>query len=452
MTSQFRTLGEFLSALKNQTKLETEKVVDEINSLVDQIAELNSQIERIELIGGEANSMSDQRDQFISELSELIGIQTIERDNGVVDVSAEGIPLVIGPSVNLIEAGYTNDGTLGISIVGSNSYITNVQGGTIGALLSLHNEIISGIDDRLDSLANAIVQEVNNYHVMGVGSAGSFSELVGQSLTSDSLSDVENISDGSFYIRMTNTSTGEITRHEITIDADNDTLSDVAAAISAVSGLTASASASNKLTIVADANYEFDFMPCVLPEPTMVDFDDASSPTVTVSGIYTGTENDTFDFTVVGDGSVGNGTLSLQVTNGDGDSIATLNIGSGYAAGDLLDIGNGIKITLSTGNLAQSDGDIFSVDAFADTDTSGFLTAAGMNTFFSGNAAVNMAVCSAVSEDPKRVATAIGAAGTDNENIARMAAIKDEALGSLGSLTCGEFYQNLPLILGRRFP
>ncbi|GAI66560.1 unnamed protein product, partial [marine sediment metagenome] len=92
-------------------------------------------------------------------------------------------------------------------------------------------------------------------------------------------------------------------------------------------------------------------------------------PTISVSGIYTGTANDTFKFTVSGAGSVGNGSLTLEVKDdsGAGSVIATLNIGSGYDATP-LDIGNGIKISLSTdGDFGA--GDNFEVKAWADTDT-----------------------------------------------------------------------------------
>ncbi|MHC4542135.1 MAG: hypothetical protein ACYS74_20515, partial [Planctomycetota bacterium] len=67
----------------------------------------------------------------------------------------------------------------------------------------------------------------------------------------------------------------------------------IATALTAITGLTASVSDS-RLNIQADANYEFDFLPCVLPLPTASDFTGATSPpTVSVSGIYTGTTNQT---------------------------------------------------------------------------------------------------------------------------------------------------------------
>ncbi|MHC4509660.1 MAG: hypothetical protein ACYTAO_11985, partial [Planctomycetota bacterium] len=193
----------------------------------------------------------------------------------------------------------------------------------------------------------------------------------------------------------------------------------------------------------------FDFLPCVLPLPTASDFTGATSPpTVSVSGIYTGTTNQTFTFTVSGTASVGNGTLQITVTDGDGSTVTTLNIGSGYAAGDRLDLGNGIKISLSAGDLV--DGNTFEVDAFADTDTSGVLAAAGINVFLTGSDASEMAVDSDIVTTPGRLATALGAEMTDNSNALRMEALRNQAITDLSSMTPGEFYRRLTADIGQQ--
>ncbi|MHC4636992.1 MAG: hypothetical protein ACYTBV_05725, partial [Planctomycetota bacterium] len=167
-------------------------------------------------------------------------------------------------------------------------------------------------------------------------------------MTSNDLSQITpTISNGSFFIRVTNTVTGAITRDEITIsDVSTDTLTSVATAISAITGVSASVQ-SSKFVIAADANYKFDFIPSVLPLPSASTLS-GSPPTISVSGIYNGTSNQTFTCTVIGTGSVGNGNLQLQVEDGSGTTIQTFDVGSGYAAGDKLDFGNGIKISLST--------------------------------------------------------------------------------------------------------
>jgi flagellar hook-associated protein FlgK len=130
-----------------------------------------------------------------------------------------------------------------------------------------------------------------------------------------------------------------------------------------------------------------------------------------------------------------------------GSLIATLNIGDGYAAGDLLDVGNGIKISLGTGDFGA--GDNFDVDVFADTDTSGVLAAVGINTFFAGSSAADIAVCSDVAAAPGRAATALGADMTDNTNALRMAGLKDQTLSSLNGMTPGEFYRRLVTDIGQ---
>ena len=148
---------------------------------------------------------------------------------------------------------------------------------------------------------------------------------------------------------------------------------------------------------------------------------------------------------------MGNGTLQLEVKDGggSGDVIATVNIGEGYAAGDEISVGNtGIRISLSIGDFGA--GDNFDVDGFADTDTSGFLSAVGINTFFSGSDASNIAVYSDIVATPGRIATALGPDMTDNSNALRLAGVKDQAVSSLSDMVPGEFYRRLVTDIGQQ--
>jgi flagellar hook-associated protein 1 FlgK len=448
MAGRFRTLGDFLDNLQNQIKLQAGGIVDEINALTTQIASLNDNIQRIEMSGAKANNLVDQRDQLISQLSQLAAVQTQERDFGVVDVEAGGIPVVTGAMTIQLEAGLNENGLLGITPAGVFNYQTTVEGGELGGLLALYNSTISGVQDDLDTLANAIMRQVNQYHSQGVGADGSFTELAGAIMTSENLSDIEPpLSDGSLFIRVIDAATGEVTRHQIDIDVSSDTLTTVAASISAITGLNASVSG-GRLKIMADAGYEFDFLPAVLSEPTDTNFTATTQPSVSVSGIYTGDTNQTFTFTAVGSGSVGNGTLQLEVRDGDGNLVDTLNIGAGYAAGDLLDFDNGFKVAISAGDL--NDGDTFEVDAFASTDTSGLLAATGINTFFAGTGAAGMRISDNVAESPGRIATALGGDFTDNANILRLVSIGSLEINELDSLTVGQFYRKLVTDIGQQ--
>jgi flagellar hook-associated protein FlgK len=326
-----------------------------------------------------------------------------------------------------------------------------VEGGRLGGLLSLKNGLLEDIRTDLDTLAKAIIDAVNRAHAQGLGPEGSFRESIGWPLGTGGLADLgSRVTDGTFYVRVTNTATGEMQRYAVDVDVSGpapDTPASIAAKIDALDGLSASIT-SSKLYIAAEAGYTFDFIPAVLAEPTAENFTAVSPPPVSVSGLYSGQENHVFTFTVIGSGSVGNGALQLAVTDENGEMVGTLNIGSGYAAGETIELDNGMKIAVGVGDLNA--GDSFQVQALATTDTSGFLAAAGMNAFFSGDSAGNMQVCREILDAPDRIATAFGSDLTDNLGALRLAAVRDEMREDLAGMTPGEYYQKIVADLGQQ--
>ncbi|HNS20141.1 MAG TPA: flagellar hook-associated protein FlgK [Sedimentisphaerales bacterium] len=451
MSSEFQRLGNSIEDLQTQIVMEAQTVGDSVNSLIAQIAELNGQIQNAEVSGAQANNLRDQRDQLITKLGQYVSVNTQSRDYGVVDVSIAGLPVVTGTVTLGIYVGVNDDGTLGVFAEGSRGRHLNIKGGELGGLLALKNDLLDDVAGNLDTLAKAIIDAVNQYQVQGLGADGSFTELTGWGVGDGDLSSLDTpVTDGAFYVRVTNKETGEIERYEIEVNVSGsppDTVESIAAKINALAGVSASV-ISAQLHIVSDQGYVFDFLPAVLPEPTTTNFTAASPATVSVAGVYEGNENQTLTFTVAGSGSVGNGTMRLDVTDEDGNLVSTLNIGAGYAAGNALSLGNGITVAVSMGQFNA--GDNFEVDVFATTDTSGFLAAAGMNTFFSGASASEMQVCSEIIRSAGRVATAYGSDLTDNTAALRLAGVQDEAVDSLDGMTANEFYQRLVTDVGQR--
>jgi flagellar hook-associated protein 1 FlgK len=440
MTAEFRRLGQFLSGLDGQIILEAQQTVESINLLTQQIAELNGKIQETEINGDQANNLRDRRDHLISQLSELTSLETQEGDYGVVNVSISGLPVVAGSIAMDITVALQSDGSLGVAAAGSDVSSLDVDGGRLGGLLSLKNELLPEFRDELDALAQGLIDQINQYHAQGLGTNGAFTELTGWSMGGQSLTEA-GVTDGSLYIRVTNTSTGEVERHRVDVDVSGstpDTLSSIAAKIGAIDGLNASV-VSSQLYIGADSGYTFDFVPAVLSEPVESSLSATSPPSISISGIYEGAENQTLTFTVVGSGSVGNGNLHLEVSSSEGEVIASLSIGSGYAAGDTIEMSNGVKISIGQGDL--NEGDSFDVEAFATTDTSGLLVATGLNAFFSGSNASDMDVCSDISDHPSRIATALGSDLSDNAAILKLSGVHDEAIDSLDGMTVNEYYQ-----------
>jgi len=156
----------------------------------------------------------------------------------------------------------------------------------------------------------------------------------------------------------------------------------------------------------------------------------------------------TFTVSVSGGGSadVGNDTISIAASDGS-STIATLDVGSGYVEGTRLNLGNGIYVALDSGTL--TDGDTFTVDAYADTDTSGILAATGINAFFTGNDAETMDVYSGIRNAPGTIAFALGSDLTDNANLLRMADLQQDSQSDLDDLSIPQFYQALVTSIGQ---
>ena len=450
LASEFRRMGTSLTKMEEAIVTEAQNAAESINTLVKQIAELNTKIQSVEITGGHANNLRDHRDRLVSQLGALVGIEVVSRDYGVVDISIGGLPAVTG-AVSLEISATLQDGRyLNISAAGTTGSSLNIEGGRLGGLLTLKNDWLPSLRGELDTLAKGIMNQVNACHVQGLGLDGSFTQLIGEGLPAEDLASVEPpIVDGTFYIRLTNTETGQIERHAIDVDvtgATPDTLASIAAKIDAIDGLNASVG-SSRLHIISDLGYAFDFIPALLPEPNTSNLTAAQPPAISVSGIYNGQANQRLTFTTVGTGTVGNGSLRLDIRDEAGDMVATLNIGSGYAAGDVIEMRNGVKIAVGPGDLNEAD--TFTVDVFGTTDTSGFLAAAGLNTFFTGASASEMRLRADVAENPNRIATAAGADLSDNTIALRLAHVKDEPIDSLDGLTGNEYYQRIVARVGQ---
>ncbi len=442
LASQFCNLSNFLADTRKQLLLQAQTMVDQVNGLAAQLARANVDIGNLEKVGSTNNIVQDGRDQTINSLSDLISVEaTDDPDNpGVRNVAIGGTLLVLNGKSVTLEAGITGDGQLGIAVQGSQNWSTDVGSGRLGAILELANKILPEIADKLNALASQVISAINRVHVEGVGSSGSFTDLTGVAVARGTIDQWDaGVVQGSFYVRVTDQSTGEITRYKIDVDPAVDTIDSISEKIDQLDHMSSSV-ANAALYMQADANYKFDFIPALSPQADTTTLTGTAAPTIT--GVYTGADNEVYTFKVVGTGdvSVTDG-LSLEVRNQAGTLVKTVNVGQGYAAGDPLEISEGVTVSMSTGTLA--DGEAFTIQALASTDSSGFLAAAGLNTFFQGKDAATIQVRQEIMDTPAMLATSIGPMMTDGANVNRLAAVGATGLAGLGGTTPEDFYQKL---------
>jgi len=445
MTAQFHDGAASITSLGTNLRVEGGTLVDQLNSLAAEVADLNRQLALVTNQGKSNSNLADRRDEDVKKMTGLLNLQVQPNGDGTVNLMAGGTGIVMGAQVTKLELGTSDTGKLGLSVAGSHSYNLDVSGGTIGGILSLTNDLLPALSDNFDTLARTISQGINQVHVQGIGTDGSFDELDGSTVTQDLGSWQPPVTAGTVYIRMTDTSTGQVARYGVAIDPAADSLDDVAARFNAIPGLSAAVT-NGHLHLETDSGHQFDFVPALLPEASTSTLTGTAQPTV--SGAYTGAENQTLSFRVVGSGSVGvTDGLAVEVTDGSGNVIRSLKVGQGYRAGDVLAASDGVQVAFSAGTL--TDGETFTIDALASSDTAGFLSAAGLNTFFAGNAAATIDLAADVRQSVGRVATSCEAGGLDNTAIARMAAVGNTPVAALGGLTVGDSCRRLVADVGQ---
>lgn len=441
LASDFQQITQYIQSTQVDLKQQIQDLTGKVNVLSKQVASLNLQIKDASNSTA-CNLLEDQRDQAVNDLSQLIGVQSpdFNDSNGMRNVSAGQATIVAGTTSNDLISGSCENGDTGLSIQGQNYYNSSYTGGQIGAVLELINHTLPGLQNQLDSLSNQVIQGVNQLHVQGVGQSGSFDELISNKQGASPIASWSgSVVQGSFYVRVINQSTGRVTRSQININPATDTLGSVAQQLGQVANLSASV-VGGSLTIQAGSGYKFDFLPALSSTPQSSNITGTAG--VTISGDYTGTSNAAYAVTVVGSGQVGvSADLHLEVRDGSGALLKSLNVGSGYAAGDTLDAGNGISLAITSGTL--NGGDTLQVQALASSDSSGFLAAAGLNTFFDGNSAGTISVRQELMDNPSNLAVSTSQSMDDVDNLNRMAAIINQPLDSLGKTTPNRYLNNI---------
>ena len=164
MVQEFQGIRNGLTQTQAEMNVNIKGGIDQINSLDQQIAQLNQNIVQSETSGTKANDLRDQRNNLLNQLSQLTDITYTQKDNGALTVTTKsGTALVDG---NL----YWN-----LSQQGNNIYWNNIQtdisqqltGGQMGAWLDLRDDILPQYTANLDELAGTMIQQVNDLHYNG---------------------------------------------------------------------------------------------------------------------------------------------------------------------------------------------------------------------------------------------------------------------------------------------
>lgn len=138
----------------------------EVNSLAQQISDLNKQIGDVVPHGYVPNDLYDQRDVLIDRLSKLTEVKVSDAGSGMVNVTIEGRELVNGR--NPVQMAVTKDVATGFNKItlGGADFIPT-QGG-LAANVESRDQLVSNMMKRLDILAANLTKEINDLHRTGL--------------------------------------------------------------------------------------------------------------------------------------------------------------------------------------------------------------------------------------------------------------------------------------------
>lgn len=264
LTGQFNQIRGSMEDLRQDLSEQLEGAVKEADRLAGAIADLNVQIVSAESGGATAASLRDQRDQNLSELSQLIGISTREDGNGSVNVFIGSEPLVYnGDSRGLEMISQTVNGqTQKVISFSDNQCQATLAGGKIMGLQATRDGELSQAISRLDSLANQVIWQVNSIHANGAGLEG-FTTATGTYGVKDPASALNSAAaglvfkpvNGSFNVSVTTTVGGQpttLTRQinvNLTGAGTDTTLNSLVASLNTIGGVSASVNALGQLKI-----------------------------------------------------------------------------------------------------------------------------------------------------------------------------------------------------------
>lgn len=182
VVNQFKVADQYLRDQDKQINLSISSTVDQINNYTSQIASLNDKISRLTGVGAGAspNDLLDQRDQLVSDLNKLVGVEVNVQDGSTYNITmANGYTLVAGTKSNQLAAVPSSADPTRTTV----AYVDNVAGnveipekllttGSLGGMLTFRSQDLDQTRNSLNQMALAFADAFNTVHKQGIDANG----------------------------------------------------------------------------------------------------------------------------------------------------------------------------------------------------------------------------------------------------------------------------------------
>lgn len=242
LASSFNYMNTQMTQVQQNLKYEALNTVDNVNSILKQIASLNNQIKQVEPNGYIPNELYDERDKLLDELSEYIPIATENLySGGVATDAAEG-----AINVYLVRADGVKQALVSAEPTGTQNYNgqdRQLYGKSVAAQIELTTDQL----DAAGNIVSAIVSKNDTFEALsGITITQSNEKAENATVTTDAMTNVTTISTGNWSL-VSNASGGfDVTNAGVTSTVVPDT--------NGVITLTDTSGAITTLTLTRDNN------------------------------------------------------------------------------------------------------------------------------------------------------------------------------------------------------
>lgn len=176
LVERFHSMDSRVRELANNAERDIVNISNEINSLGQALVRVNEAIALGTQGGGriQPNDLLDERDQLLKKLSELTTVQTINQDDGSVNVFiGSGQGLVVGAGVNEVKAVRNQFDPERFDLVIQQGQVQvnvteQLTGGRLGAVIDFRTNVIDPGLNSLGRIAVGLGSLFNAQHELGV--------------------------------------------------------------------------------------------------------------------------------------------------------------------------------------------------------------------------------------------------------------------------------------------
>ncbi|MBH1942462.1 flagellar hook-associated protein FlgK [Mobilitalea sibirica] len=175
LTEYFSSISQSLKSIQDECNFEIRNKVDQVNSTAQQIAALTKQINTLEVNGGAANDLRDQRALLVDELSEIANISVTEKTVGAgigvtsYVIKLDNQTLVDGGNYNSLhviprkEKHNQNDVDGLYDVAWANGQRFNMGSASLGGALQALYEVRDGNNSA--NLKGVVSAEAGDFHI-----------------------------------------------------------------------------------------------------------------------------------------------------------------------------------------------------------------------------------------------------------------------------------------------